>query len=446
MRVGHAAGGREHPHGDVVDDHDAPLALRRRLARLAEHVIHEPAARRRPEAVAVVRIRHRVRGRPFRRLRGPAPGPTGARTDLPMGARSLELDGTPPARAMRFRRARGVRERAPRVTPRADQHASLLPSIYSVSQTPRRCHGEFKVEGEGAARLIRRTRRERARPMADLIAVRDGGIRPLTVDALERWLRSDDVERDGAMSAQQWAQLWFVMETIALWEHDDAEDAEAKPTEEDARAASEGAAANANAAAAKLAHDAGGDDDDDDAEGTAKRPSPAERRMADEIRAILEAHAASTNGSDGDDLSRPDELAAPLVHFALARGAAGVISGAHVGASGAAAVDALEVAARKPRRWGAICGEHHVVHARHAGSWTASGTACDASAPRRGRRTTPSRAPAARCSGRSTSSNEPWLRSDAGRPLIGVFERAPTRCGWRRRATRRWRGATYSVL
>ena len=61
--------------------------------------------------------------------------------------------------------------------------------------------------------------------MADLIAVRDGGIRPLTVDALERWLRSDDVERDGAMSAQQWAQLWFVMETIALWEHDDAEDA-----------------------------------------------------------------------------------------------------------------------------------------------------------------------------------------------------------------------------
>ena len=62
--------------------------------------------------------------------------------------------------------------------------------------------------------------------MADLIAVRDGDIRPLTVDALERWLRSDDVERDGAMSAQQWAQLWFVMETIALWEHDDASDAE----------------------------------------------------------------------------------------------------------------------------------------------------------------------------------------------------------------------------
>ena len=62
-------------------------------------------------------------------------------------------------------------------------------------------------EAKGAARLILRTRRERARPMTDLIAVRDGGIRPLTVDALERWLRSDDVERDGAMSAQQWAQL-----------------------------------------------------------------------------------------------------------------------------------------------------------------------------------------------------------------------------------------------
>ena len=201
--------------------------------------------------------------------------------------------------------------------------------------------------------------------MADLITVRDGGIRPLTVDALERWLRSDDVERDGAMSAQQWAQLWFVMETIALWEHDDAEDAEAKPTEEDARAASEGAAANANAAAAKLAHDAAGGDDDDDAEGTAKRPSPAERRMADEIRAILEAHAASTNGSDGDDLSRPDELAAPLVHFALARGAAGVISGAHVGASGAAAVDALEwVRREKAEAVERICGEHHASFTR----------------------------------------------------------------------------------
>ena len=199
--------------------------------------------------------------------------------------------------------------------------------------------------------------------MADLIAVRDGGIRPLTVDALERWLRSDDVERDGAMSAQQWAQLWFVMETIALWEHDDASDAEAKPTEEDARAASEDAASNA--AAAKLAQDAAGDDDDDDAEGTAKRPSPAERRMADEIRAILEAHAASTNGSDGDDLSRPDELAAPLVRFALARGAAGVISGAHVGASGAAAVDALEwVRREKAEAVERICGEHHASFTR----------------------------------------------------------------------------------
>ena len=198
--------------------------------------------------------------------------------------------------------------------------------------------------------------------MTDLIAVRDGGIRPLTVDALERWLRSDDVERDGAMSAQQWAQLWFVMETIALWEHDDASDAEAKPTEEDARAASEDAASNA--AAAKLAQDAAGDDDD--AEGTAKRPSRAERRMADEISAILEAHAASTNGSDGDGLELgPDELAAPLVRFVLARGAAGVISGAHVGASGATAVDALEwVRREKAEAVERICGVHHASFTR----------------------------------------------------------------------------------
>ena len=198
--------------------------------------------------------------------------------------------------------------------------------------------------------------------MTDLIAVRDGGIRPLTVDALERWLRSDDVERDGAMSAQQWAQLWFVMETIALWEHDDASDAEAKPAEEDARAASEDAAANA--AAAKLAQDAAGDDDD--AEGTAKRPSRAERRMADEISAILEAHAASTNGSDRDGLELgPDELAAPLVRFVLARGGAGVISGAHVGASGAAAVDALEwVRREKAAAVERICGVHHASFTR----------------------------------------------------------------------------------
>ncbi len=198
--------------------------------------------------------------------------------------------------------------------------------------------------------------------MADLIAVRDGGVCPPTVDALERWLRSDDVERDGAMSAQQWAQLWFVMETIALWEHDDASDAEAKPAEEDARAASEDAAANA--AAAKLAQDAAGDDDD--AEGTAKRPSRAERRMADEISAILEAHAASTNGSDGDGLELgPDELAAPLVRFALARGGAGVISGAHVGASGAAAVDALEwVRREKAAAVERICGVHHASFTR----------------------------------------------------------------------------------
>ena len=32
--------------------------------------------------------------------------------------------------------------------------------------------------------------------MTDLLGVRDGVMRPLTVDAFERWLRSDDVERD----------------------------------------------------------------------------------------------------------------------------------------------------------------------------------------------------------------------------------------------------------
>ena len=229
----------------------------------------------------------------------------------PDGCADGSADGRAVARARRDAAGAGdafptgegrSRTRAAGYAPRRSARVVVAFDLFRFPNSLVVATASSKWKAKGAARLIRRTRRERARPMADLIAVRDGGIRPLTVDALERWLRSDDVERDGAMSAQQWAQLWFVMETIALWEHDDAEDAEAKPTEEDARAASEGAAANANAAAAKLAHDAGGDDDDDDAEGTAKRPSPAERRMADEIRAILEAHAASTNGSDGDDL------------------------------------------------------------------------------------------------------------------------------------------------
>ena len=106
-------------------------------------------------------------------------------------------------------------------------------------------------------------------------------MRPLTVDAFERWLRSDDVERDGEMSAQQWAQLWFVMETIALWPEPSSDD---EGTAVDAPVMPGDDATTTNTAA-KLADR--GADDDDDAEGTAVRPSPAEARMADEIRQIL---------------------------------------------------------------------------------------------------------------------------------------------------------------
>ena len=193
--------------------------------------------------------------------------------------------------------------------------------------------------------------------MTDLLGVRDGVMRPLTVDAFERWLRSDDVERDGEMSAQQWAQLWFVMETIALWPEPSSDD---EGTAVDAPVeAGDDATTNT---AAKLA--GRGAADDDDAEGTAVRPSPAEARMADEIRQILRNNDVTGVPSPGV-MTHPDDLAAPLVRFALARGAAGVISGAHVGATGANAIDALEwIRREKAQSVESLCGEHHADFTR----------------------------------------------------------------------------------
>ena len=194
--------------------------------------------------------------------------------------------------------------------------------------------------------------------MTDLLGVRDGVMRPLTVDAFERWLRSDDVERDGEMSAQQWAQLWFVMETIALWPEPSSDD---EGTAVDAPVEA-GADATTNTAA-KLA--GRGADDDDDAEGTAVRPSPAEARMADEIRQILRNNDDVTGVPSPGVMTHPDDLAAPLVRFALARGAAGVISGAHVGATGANAIDALEwIRREKAQSVESLCGEHHADFTR----------------------------------------------------------------------------------
>jgi hypothetical protein len=194
--------------------------------------------------------------------------------------------------------------------------------------------------------------------MTDLLGVRDGVMRPLTVDAFERWLRSDDVERDGEMSAQQWAQLWFVMETIALWPEPSSDD---EGTAVDAPVeAGDDATTNT---AAKLADR--GAADDDDAEGTAVRPSPAEARMADEIRQILRNNDDDTGVPSPGVMTHPDDLAAPLVRFALARGAAGVISGAHVGATGTNAIDALEwIRREKAQSVESLCGEHHADFTR----------------------------------------------------------------------------------
>ena len=193
--------------------------------------------------------------------------------------------------------------------------------------------------------------------MTDLLGVRDGVMRPLTVDAFERWLRSDDVERDGEMSAQQWAQLWFVMETIALWPEPSSDD---EGTAADAPV--EAGDATTTNTAAKLA--GRGADDDDDAEGSAVRPSPAEARMADEIRQILRNNDVTGVPSPGV-MTHPDDLAAPLVRFALARGAAGVISGAHVGATGTNAIDALEwIRREKAKSVESLCGEHHADFTR----------------------------------------------------------------------------------
>ena len=202
---------------------------------------------------------------------------------------------------------------------------------------------------------VTRSRAEAA--MTDLLGVRDGVMRPLTVDAFERWLRSDDVERDGEMSAQQWAQLWFVMETIALWPEPSSDD---EGTAVDAPVMP-GDDATTNTAA-KLADR--GAAADDDAEGTAVRPSLAEARMAEEIRQILRNNDFTGVPSPGV-MTHPDNLAAPLVRFALARGAAGVISGAHVGATGANAIDALEwIRREKAQSVESLCGEHHTDFTR----------------------------------------------------------------------------------
>ena len=125
----------------------------------------------------------RVRGRICRWARGPS-------------ARRM-----PPARAIRFRRGEGrSRTRAADYAPRAD-HARVVAFTAFSHATPRprvvaSSGGRTK---RGAARLILRTRRERARPMTDLIAVRDGGIRPLTVDA--RALAQERVGRRGDVRA-----------------------------------------------------------------------------------------------------------------------------------------------------------------------------------------------------------------------------------------------------
>ena len=81
-------------------------------------------------------------------------------------------------------------------------------------------------------------------------------------------------------------------------------------------------------------------------------------------RALASRHGAATPILL-ETIDQSPELAAPLVRFVLARGAAGVISGAHVGASGATAVDALEwVRREKAAAVERICGVHHASFTR----------------------------------------------------------------------------------
>ena len=235
---------------------------------------------------------------------------------------------------------------------------ALLTSLDSLKTLARQFFQSCRERPPGSSVGGRVTRSRAAAAMTDLLGVRDGVMRPLTVDAFERWLRSDDVERDGEMSAQQWAQLWFVMETIALWPEPSSDD---EGTAVDAPVeAGDDATTNT---AAKLADR--GAADDDDAEGTAVRPSPAEARMADEIRQILRNNDDDTGVPSPGVMTHPDDLAAPLVRFALARGAAGVISGAHVGATGTNAIDALEwIRREKAQSVESLCGEHHADFTR----------------------------------------------------------------------------------